>query len=770
MSARAESLLSAERRMLEAIADGVSLVEVLEDLCRTIDCHAPGVISSVALMDSDGKRLWLGAGPRFPAKLKQIAFPWPIGPGRGACGTAAFLKKRVIISDIAVDPRWPDDCRDLPVNHGLRAAWSEPLISKDGAVHGTFAMYYGEPRVPDTSDLELIEAAGHIAKIAIQMERSQTAVRQSEEWLRLAIQAGKMYAFEWDATTGVLVRSPEYVNVLPETEPRVLTHQQAMEKIHPDDRPKLIAAIATHSPKNPTVDLTYRVVLPGKPPIWVRSSGHAFFDGEGRMSRVVGIIANITTQKLAEEALRDSEERLRLAQKVAGIGTFERNIRTGVNTWTAEMESMYGLPPGGFGRTRSAFENLIHPDDRAGVTKLVEEALKTGHPTSGEWRVIWPDGSVHWIAGRWQALVDDAGEPSRVVGANLDITERKQTEEAIKESEKRFRLVANTAPVMIWMSGPDGKPTYFNQLWLDFTGRSEIELQNNLAESVHSDDCTECTDIYRAAFARRRPFQKECRLRRHDGQHRWILDIGVPRFREDGSFAGYIGSCVDITEQKLAEEARAKMSRRLIEVQDQERRFVARELHDDIIQRISLLAFNLKSLEQNLPLSRAVLQEKLAGEYAQVSELASDIDALSRRLHSATLQRLGLTKAAAIFCREFSQREKLQVEFSTDGTLEEIPDAISLCLHRVLQEALHNAAKHSGVKQIAVQLYEKAGEIYLIVSDKGKGFDLESAMRGQGLGLTSMQERVRLIGGTIVIDSKPLAGTTIRVRVLFQRK
>jgi len=168
-----------------------------------------------------------------------------IGPARGACGTAAFLKQRAIISDITIDPRWPDDCRDLPVSHGLRAAWSEPLVSKDGAVLGTFAMYYGEPRTPDTSDLELIEAAGQIARIAIQLERSQVALRDSEERLRLAAQAGKTYAFEWDVTTDLLVRSPEYLNVLDATEPRTLTHQQAMERIHPDDRTKLLAAVAS---------------------------------------------------------------------------------------------------------------------------------------------------------------------------------------------------------------------------------------------------------------------------------------------------------------------------------------------------------------------------------------------------------------------------------------------------------------------------------------------------------------------------------------------
>src|SRR6266403_2089938 len=133
----------------------------------------------------------------------------------------------------------------------------------------------------------------------------------------------------------------------------------------------------------------------------------------------------------AEQVVRASEERLRLAQQAAGIGTFERNVRTGVVTWTPEMESMYGLPPGGFGQTQTAFENLIHPDDRPRAMELVGSALRTGQQTTGEWRVVWADGSVDWIAGRWQVFMNESGEPSRMIGVNMDITERKRTEEAL---------------------------------------------------------------------------------------------------------------------------------------------------------------------------------------------------------------------------------------------------------------------------------------------------------------------------------------------------
>jgi PAS domain S-box-containing protein len=159
--------------------------------------------------------------------------------------------------------------------------------------------------------------------------------------------------------------------------------------------------------------------------------------------KIVGfskIARDITERKRAEETLRASEERLRLALEAAHIGTFEWNIRTGVNTWTPALEAIYGLHPGEFGRTQTAFENLVHPDDRARVIELVEETLKTGQSTRGEWRVVWPDGSIHWIAGRWQVFRDESGEPSRMIGFNGDITERKLAEEAVRESEQRLRL------------------------------------------------------------------------------------------------------------------------------------------------------------------------------------------------------------------------------------------------------------------------------------------------------------------------------------------
>jgi PAS domain S-box-containing protein len=133
----------------------------------------------------------------------------------------------------------------------------------------------------------------------------------------------------------------------------------------------------------------------------------------------------------------------------------------------------------------------------------------------------------------------------------------KRSETVLRESEERFRLVADTAPVLIWMSGTDKLCSYFNKPWLEFTGRSlESELGNGWAEGVHPNDLQRCLDTYTQSFDRREKFRVEYRLRHHDGEYRWILDVGVPRFNEDGSFAGYIGICIDVNERKLVEQAR----------------------------------------------------------------------------------------------------------------------------------------------------------------------------------------------------------------------
>ena len=194
--------------------------------------------------------------------------------------------------------------------------------------------------------------------------------------------------------------------------------------------------------------------------------------------------------------------------------------------------------------------------------------------------------------------------------------------------------------------------------------------------------------------------------------------------------------------------------------QEQERARIGRELHDDINQRLAMLAIELEQLEDHPSEVHSRVQELRQ----QTTELSNDVQALSHELHSSKLEYMGVVAGIKSWCKEFTKRQKIEIEFTCDVS-STLPSDIGLCLFRVLQEATHNALKYSEVKRVQVQLREDSCGIHLIIRDSGKGFDVESALQGKGLGLTSMRERVRLVNGTISIESKPMAGTTIHVRV-----
>jgi signal transduction histidine kinase len=233
----------------------------------------------------------------------------------------------------------------------------------------------------------------------------------------------------------------------------------------------------------------------------------------------------------------------------------------------------------------------------------------------------------------------------------------------------------------------------------------------------------------------------------------------------DGSFAGHIGSAVDITDLKVARATLSNLNRWLIQAQEQERSRVARELHDDVCQRMVLLAVALQQFGETLPKGAADERGQLKSLYEEARTLGRDINEISHRLHSSKLGVLGLAAAASTFCEEIATRHQLAVEFVHKNIPAKLPDGVGINLFRVLQEALSNAARHSGASKYRVSLEGQSEGLLLEVVDDGRGFDVPVAMTASGLGLMSMQERLRLVDGEVSFESKPGAGTKVRAWV-----
>ena len=438
----AESLLAAEKRTLEMMANGASLSEVLNDLCASIDAHAPPVASMVCLMDPDGKELFPGAGPHIPAALTAAITPWPIGPNRGSCGTAAFTKQRVIIPDISNDPRWPDKARDLALNHGFCAAWSEPLISSDGEVLGTFCLSYAEPRIPNNRDLELIQAAAHIALIAIELERSRLAlknavveIRNSENKLRTIIDTIPGFVCTLSAAGEVELVNRQVLEYFGKTMEE-LKNWATSNVVHPDDLPCVVDSWKHSIETGQPYDLELRQRRADGVYRWFQSRALPTRDTEGRITGWYMLLTDIDDRKRAEDALRLNEHDLRLI--VDSIPGF---VSTANAVGEVELVNRQVLEY--FGKTTEELKNwatsdALHPDDLPRLTEAYRHSIETGRPRDVETRSRGADGVYRWFHLRSRPQLDAEGRVVRWYTLATDIDKRKRAE---AELEKAFEEI-----------------------------------------------------------------------------------------------------------------------------------------------------------------------------------------------------------------------------------------------------------------------------------------------------------------------------------------
>ena len=393
--------------------------------------------------------------------------------------------------------------------------------------------------------------------------------------------------------------------------------------------------------------------------------------------------------------------------------------------------------------------------------QISEAAVPPGALLMNREPTVWERGRKYFVAG----FAIMMAQTLLILGLFWQRRRRRKAELELGQSEEKFSRVFRESPLAISIvKVSDGRYVEINETFELSTGWKRDEVIGRTPLEI---------DLWvnpdqRTAFLRELQEEGNVRnlevaIRRKDGRIR--TSLGSAELIEVNGEPCALSVIADITERKLAEEAISTFSRRLIEAQETERTRIARELHDDINQRLAMVAVSLKTLKQGLPLSEQKTSRRLEETCEQVSELENDIQALSHRLHPSKLEYLGLEAAAASLCRELSERQNVKIDFRCDGLPEDLSDDVSLCFFRVLQEALHNAVKYSGVDEFEVSLDSVSDEIQLRVHDSGVGFDPMLTTAEHGLGLTSMSERLKLVSGELSIHSRPQEGTTILARV-----
>jgi PAS domain S-box-containing protein len=410
-------------------------------------------------------------------------------------------------------------------------------------------------------------------------------------------------------------------------------------------------------------------------------------------------------------------------------------------------------------------ELQVHVDSRALQRwHIPESALPPGTIVEYRQPTFWQRDRKYILI----ALILIVAQALLIAALLLQRARKRRAEAVLRESEERFRVMADTTPSLVWMCDARGKITYLNDRRIAFTGPDpDMGSSDSWITYVHSDDVERMLGALYEGLKSKQPFSQEYRLRRSDGTYRWMFDVASPRVNGDGTFGGFIGSAIDTTDQKLAQQALEKISGQLIEAQEQERTRIARDLHDDICQRLALLSLEIERANHSSNGSPAATKQSLEEIKKHCSEIAGDVQSLSHQLHSSKLDYLGIATAISSFCNEFSTQHQVSIGFTDNNVPKRLPKDISLCLFRITQEALANAVKYSGTTQFFVALYAIEEEIQLVVRDKGAGFDVEEAKKNRGLGLVSMQERIHLVHGRFAIDSKPGAGTRIFAAVPF---
>jgi len=511
---------------------------------------------------------------------------------------------------------------------------------------------------------------------------------------------------------------------------------------------------------------------------------------------IAGLVGNLRRRRKAERSLRESEERMKLAASAAALGMWEWNFANN-EVWLESNRAHQKIESkNGSESDFDRFLRRVHPEDRDGVLQALANATNGDGNYEQVLRQVSTDGQVRWIAARGRMEFGAERKPVKMRGVAMDVTERKLAEDRARESERQFLLIANAAPVFIWTAGPDKLCDFINTPWLEFRGRTmEEELGNGWSEGVHPEDLAHCQKVYNESFDARQPFMMEYRLRRYDGEYRWLLDRGMPRYDAHGQFLGYVGSCVDVTEKREAEAEAQRWQHELAHVSRLSTLWaLAGSLAHELRQPLAAIVNSAEA-------GRRFMDAECKNEQ-EVREALNDIAEQGQRAGAV------ITEMRAMLKRDPGQMDPQDMNLIVRTVIEMVRS--DLVTRRVtpvlrldpllppvrghgvqLRQALLNlvmnacdamAEKPASQRTLTIESRSltTGGEVELSVADTGPGFPEEmlrhpfepfrtTKAKGLGLGLAICRSIITAHEGGLVVMNNSKTGATIKFTLPIER-
>jgi PAS domain S-box-containing protein len=467
-----------------------------------------------------------------------------------------------------------------------------------------------------------------------------------------------------------------------------------------------------------------------------------------------------------------------LARDVAGIGIWERSVSEGTWVGSDQYFRHYGLPPRNSVMSYAEWLSLVHPEDRERERAYYGNVTRATHPLESEYRVVWPDGSVHWLLSKANvAHCDPAGHPVRIVGINLEITRLKQAEQARREFEKRFRLLIEHGLEVIGVGDAAGNVRYVSpSVERVFGYQADSVVGTNAFQLIHPDDRPAVRQAIETILqAPDRSASVQFRCRHSNGA--WLqAECAATNCLHIAGLDGIVVNVRDITPQKIFKEQLQTSRHRLRQLatsiestREEERLRISREIHDELGQVLSVLKLDLEGLAfQHCPrdvTGRKDLSERVAGLVRNIDVSINTVHRIAAELRPSILNDLGLSAALKWQLQEFKSRTGIPCRCQGLREGLRLGAENSLAVFRIFQEILTNVVRHAEAHAVSIRVTTKGGWLTLRVADDGKGLDPKHLSDSQSLGLLGMRERALLLGGRVDFSARRGGGTVVTVRV-----